>query len=319
MATNKNSHLDCVLSSHRIKNEEKLLEKHRAKRKEIREFLQGKYGSDIHNPFDSGSYAKNTAINTKYDFDLVVPFKRDSFNTLKEMYDDLFEALNEEFKDTATIREQKVSIGLEFYVDSDGHTVYVDVVPGRELNQDQYAEDKKLNLFVKKQYGLFEEGSDRLRTNVNAQIENIRNRAEGAADIRKIIRLLKVWKVNNNGKMKSFLIELITIKAFDKQDVSGSIWEKLQVVLEYIRDNIENVSLIDPGNGGNNVSDTLTDFEKSSIKQDMDYILGRIEENEDNIKYYFPINDKFPCDEEKGKYGIKEAAGFSVPPATKFG
>jgi hypothetical protein len=317
MATDKNKHLDCVLSSHKITQEEKLLKKHRDQRTEVREFLQEKYGNNIHNPFDSGSYAKNTAVNTKFDFDLVIPFKKSSSTTLKEMYDDLFSALNEKYRDSANVRAQKVSIGLEFFSDDDNHTINIDVVPGRELNQDQFLEDRKLNLYVNKQYGILEEGSDRLRTNVNAQIDNIKNRVE-STDIRKVIRLLKVWKVNNNGIMKSFLIELITIKAFDSEGISGTLWDKLKAVLEYVKDNIETVTLSDPGNSSNNVSDTLTVNDKSSLKQDMAFILNRIEGNDDNIKYYFPINEKFPCNEGKGKYGIKEA-GYSIPPATKFG
>ncbi|WOK09142.1 hypothetical protein RT717_10895 [Imperialibacter roseus] len=301
-----------------MKNEEAILEKHQERRKEIREFLQAKYGNKIHSPFDSGSYAKHTAINTKFDLDLVVPFKRNSFPALREMYDDVFKELREEYKKLAVVREQKVSIGLEFYGDTDGQKVNIDVVPGRELNQDQYLADKKLNLYVRKTYGQFEEGAERLRTNIHAQIDNIRKRAEAAADIRKVIRLLKVWKVRNNGNIKSFLIELITIKAFDSKDMTGNIWDKLQAVLEFIRDNIETITLVDPGNGGNNVSETLSDFDKKSIRETMGYILDRIGDNEENITYYFPINEKFPCNEEKGKYGIKEA-GLSIPPATKFG
>ena len=45
----------------------------------------------------SGSYAKNTAMNTKFDFDMVCPFKRNAFGsngTLKQMYEDVFDFLN---------------------------------------------------------------------------------------------------------------------------------------------------------------------------------------------------------------------------------
>ncbi|WMN11027.1 hypothetical protein QYS49_36920 [Marivirga salinae] len=318
MSKEKIEHLECVLSSHKLSKEETLLEKHRNKRQEVREFLQSNYGNKSYNPFDSGSYAKNTAINTKFDFDLVLPFKRDSFSTLKEMYHDTLEVLTEKYKGTAYIKEQKVSIGLVFHADSDGHEIDIDVVPGRELNQDQYSDDKKLNLFVKKKYGILEEGSEQLRTNIHSQIQNIRNQADNATDIRKVIRLLKVWKVNNNAKMKSFLIELITIKAFQDGEITGNIWDKLKSVIEYIKDNIETVNLIDPGNGGNNVSETLTDYDKQMIGDSMNFILQRIENDSSNLEYYFPVNPKFPCESSKGKYGVKES-GFSIPPATKFG
>ena len=319
MPTDKTKHLDCVLKSHKISNEEDLLTKHRDKRKGVREFLLGQYGSKMYSPFDSGSYAKNTAVNTKFDFDLIAPFKRDTHSTLKDMFEEVYDLLYKEYKGEATVRKQKVSIGIEFFTDEDGDSVKIDVVPGRELNQDQYTEDSKLNLHVSQNYGILSEGSERLRTNVKAQIENIRGSAD-KVDIRKVTRLIKVWKINNYKNIKSFLIELITIKAFDKKSISGNTWEVLKECLEFMRDEIETINLPDPGNSGNNVSDTLTDSEKSSLSYDFKYMLERIEENSDNIKTYFSANSKFPCEEdsEKGKYGIKTAAA-TVPPSTRFG
>jgi hypothetical protein len=319
MAIDKNKHLDCVLKSHRITNEEALLMKHREKRNEVRECLLREYGSRMYSPFDSGSYAKNTAVNTKFDFDLIAPFKRNAHNTLKEMFDEVHGLLYEKYKNQAIVRKQKVSIGIEFFKDDDNDTVKIDIVPGRELNQDQYTEDNKLNLYVSNKYGIINEGSERIRTNVNAQIDNIRS-SSNKTDIRKVTRLLKVWRINNGKVIKSFLIELITIKAFDKKTISGNNWDILEACMEFIRDEIKTIALPDPGNGGNNVSDTLTDSEKSIISNDMKYMLERIGENSDNIKTYFAINPKFPYEESdnKGTYGVKSAA-VTIPPATRFG
>ncbi len=318
MATDKDKHLECVLLSHKMTHEEKLLKKHRNRRTDIREFLQKHYSTNIHNPFDSGSYAKNTAVNKKFDFDLVVPFKRDAHNTLKDMYDDIYAVISEEFQEEADVRPQKVSVGLVFHQDDEGHQVNVDVVPGRELNQGQYLDDRKLNLYVRNTFGVFEEGSDRLRTNVNAQIDNIRSRME-SGEIRKMIRLMKVWKINHHQPLKSFLIELITIKAFEKEEVQGSVWEKLKMVLEFIEDQIRTISLPDPGNSGNDVSDTLTSIEKSMIVQNIRNLLDRIDEDNEMIKFYFPINEDFPCEEDtQGKYKIREE-GVIIPPPVRFG
>ena len=136
----KNLHLDTVIKTHQITKEKNLLDKHIQKKNEVKEALEEKYGSDVYSPFNSGSYAKNTAINTKFDFDLVSPFKRNAFGsngTLKEMYEDVYNFLYDKYKNDAEMRKQKVSIGLEFYADSDGDKIKIDVVPGRELNQDQ--------------------------------------------------------------------------------------------------------------------------------------------------------------------------------------
>jgi hypothetical protein len=317
MATNRSNYLNDVLTTHSISKEQALLDKHKDKRDEIIAALKEHFGADMYNTFNSGSYAKNTAVNKKFDFDLIAPFKKDAFNTLEDMYQSVYNFLNAKYEGEAYVRQQKVSIGLEFYPDADGDAINVDVVPGRELNKDQYIDDKKLNLYVFKQFGKLDAGSDYIQTNVSAQVTNIKNNAD-KDDLRKIIRLLKVWKIYGGKNPKSFFIELITIKAFDKKDVSGSLWDKLKVVIEYIRDNVKTVSLPDPGNSGNEVSETLSDYDKAVTSEDMDYMIARIEENSDNIKLYFPLNDKFPIEESKNEYGLTNPA-FSVPPATRFG
>lgn len=320
MATNKNQHLTNVLDSHKIQKEEELLNKHVSKKNEVKATLIKKYGSQMYDPFNSGSYAKHTAINTKFDFDLVTPVKRNAFGTLKSMYEDVYDFLYDTYKDEATVKKQKVSIGLVFFADDYGDIVNVDVVPGRELNQDQYKEDNNINLYVYSQFGNIPAGSERLKTNPKAQIANIKGNAEKQS-IRHIIKLLKIWKVQNYKRPKSFFIELITIKAFKKKEITGDLWDKLKVVMSYIRDEVETVSLPDPGNSNNDVSQTLTDSEKTDLSDDMKYIIERIEENSDNIKLYFKVNEKHSGEEKRQQsnhYGIR-TAGISAPPIVSFG
>lgn len=323
---NKTVHLDSVIKTHQITKEESLLAKHKEKNKEVKEALEGNYKEKIYNPFNSGSYAKNTAVNTKFDFDMVVPFKRNAFGTngtLKEMYEDLYTFLYEKYKDTAEVRKQKVSVGIEFKADTDGDIVKIDVVPGRELNQDKYQDTEDLNLYVYYKYGNFDAGSERIKTNVQAQIKNIKDRATNEKDsIRKIIRLLKVWKnTKYNYPTKSFFLELITIKAFDNKAITGSLWDKLESVMQYIRDEVtkEAFSLKDPGNGSNDLIDTLTIYDRQTLSDDMKLILQRIEDNSENIKTYFPENSKF-VEEEENKYATKGAGLYSTPPKNeRFG
>jgi hypothetical protein len=316
----KNLHLESVIKTHQITKEENLLSKHKEKNKEVKEALEEKYKENIYSPFNSGSYAKNTAINTKFDFDLVAPFKRNAFGsngTLKEMYEDVYNYLYEKYKDVAEVKKQKVSIGLDFHADTDGDKVKIDVVAGRELNQDQYKNDENLNLYVYYKYGNIEAGSERIKTNVKAQIYNIKDRATNEKDsVRKIIRLLKVWKITKSDyPTKSFFLELITLKTFDNKDITGSIWDKLKAVLEYIKDNVTNetFTLKDPGNSSNDLVDTLTDTEKQNLSNDMKNMLDRIEENEENIRTYFPENTKFQEEDDKNNR-YQTNGGMPVPP-----
>jgi hypothetical protein len=325
---NKTTHLDSVIKTHQITKEESLLSKHKEKNTEVKEALEGNYGDKIYSPFNSGSYAKNTAMNLKFDFDMVAPFKRNAFGsngTLKEMYEDVYDFLYEKYKDVAEVRKQKVSIGIHFHADDDGDVVKIDVVPGRELTQDKYDETEDLNLYVYNKYGTIEAGSERIKTNVKAQINNIKDRATKEKDsIRKIIRLLKVWKNTKlSSPAKSFFLELITIKAFDNKDISGNLWDKLEAVLEYIRDEVtkDAFTLKDPGNSNNDLIDTLTSFDRQNLSDDMKLILERIEDNDENIKTYFPENQKFVEEEEdENKYDNKGNGFYSAPPKTeRFG
>lgn len=315
---NKTTHLESVIKTHQITKEQKLLNKHKEKNKEVIDALNEKYEENIYNPFNSGSYAKNAAINTKFDFDLVSPFKRNAFGasgTLKEMYEDVYNFLFEKYNiNNNIVLDQKVSIGITFKTDEGD--VKIDVVPGREFNQDQYEDDQNLNLHVHKKYGMFEEGADRLKTNIEAQLKNIKDRATAEKEsIRKIIRLLKVWKHNKgNYPTKSFFLELITLKTFDNNEVTGNLWEKLKVVLEYIRDNVtkESFKLIDPGNSSNDLMETLESYERQNLSNDMKDLLDRIEENDENIKTYFPENPKFKEEDKNNGYGKNN--GMPIPP-----
>ncbi len=319
-AMDKSLHLDTVIKTHQITKEKDLLDKHVQKKNDVKEALEKEYGSNVYAPFNSGSYAKNTAINTKFDFDLVSPFKRNAFGangTLKEMYEAVYDFLYDKYKNDAEVRKQKVSIGLEFYADSDGDKIKIDVVPGRELNQDQYKDDENLNLYVYYKYGNIAADSERIKTNVQSQISNIKDRADKEKDsIRKIIRLLKVWKnTKGNYPTKSFFLELVTIKAFDNSDITGNLWDKLKAVMEYIKDNVTNdgFTLKDPGNSSNDLADTLTDNEKQQLADDMKNMLDRIEENDENVKTYFPENPKFK-EEDKNKNKYSTNGGMPVPP-----
>jgi len=93
--------------------------------------------------------------------------------------------------------------------------------------------------------------------------------------------------------------------------------------MTYIKDNVakDNFTLKDPGNSGNNVIDTLDSFERQNLSNRMDMIIRNIENWEDDIKIYFPLNDDFEEKVTHEGYGLKTAsASASIPPNnTRFG
>lgn len=321
MTETKQKYLEKVLQTHKMSHIEKLVDKHKEKRDEIKEKIETQYSNNIYTPMNSGSFAKHTAINVKFDWDLVVPYKKDSFDTLEKMFNDIFNFLYETYKDEATVRKQKVSIGLEFFTDDDGDIINIDIVPGRELNDKQYNEDNKLNLYVNSKYGLIEEKAY-LQTNIKAQIDHINLKNNE----RQIIRLLKIWKKHNNESYKSFFLELFTIKAFEKNTIEGNLWDRLKSVMEYIENNVttKGFTLKDPGNSSNNLMDTLEEFEKTSLSNKMRKMIDNIDENDDYLESYFPKNKDFEENENNNSnagYGLKTSSVVaSVPPNnTRFG
>ncbi len=314
MKFEKTNYLQGVLDSHKMKHVDDLIKSYQKKRQQIKEALEEEYGSDLYSPTNSGSYAKHTAINTKFDLDMAAPFKKKKFATLKEMFDDVYDFFDRTYRykdrDFSEVRKQGVSIGLKFT--SNFEMLDIDVVPGRELRDEEYPEDKYMNLHVNSNAL---ENQQSIQTNITQQIDHIK----GKNAERECIRLMKIWKTQYQKKyIKSFLVELVVVRAFDNSnDIPTGLWDKLKMVLEFIRDNIENVRLVDPGNSNNVVSDTMTKSQKQDFKNDVKKILDKVEWRGENLKLYFKENSKFPSTTNNG-YG-RTGAGAATLGTNSFG
>ena len=316
MSVDKKQHLLESLETHKMRHIEGEVEAFQSKADEVKEKLESHYGSDMYYIFRSGSFAKHTAINIKYDIDLVVPFKYNKFDTLEAMYEDVYEYLKDTYRDGVTIRKQKVSIGLVFPMDGNGYSVKLDVVPGRELSEDDYPETKDLNLFFNEDHWGYKKGT-RQKTNIQKQIDHI----SGKTEERKIIRLLKIWKNTNNQDYKSFMLELFTIKAMTSYSGDDNLWDKLKYVMTYIADHVtdEHFQLIDPGNTNNNVLSSMSSAKRSALSITMKSIVANIVADSNCISLYFPINAKYK--KREVEYGNKNgSSGPSYPPTgQRFG
>lgn len=300
MSINKNSHLKEVLDTHRMCHVQAFVDKFISRREEIKVKMSNHYGNDKYSSFCSGSFAKHTATNVKFDLDLVEPFKRSAFGTLQEMFDSVYDFLVEEYKDTGvTVKKQKVSIGITFPIEEgDEKPVEIDVVPGRELNNGDYTETCDLNLCFNEDHWGVKKGTSQ-KTNIQKQIAHIK----GKTNERQIIRLLKIWKKQKEKKYKSFVIELAVIKALDGYTGNQELWPRLKFVMEYLHDHIADNSfhLYDPGNSNNDVVSAMSDFDRTSLKSDMEVMLINIESNPDfYLPYYFKVNEKYSGYKDKG-------------------
>lgn len=243
-----NEYLEELLDDEKLQDKDK--EEIQNKRDEVERLLNEEYGNKIKTIKYSGSIAKKTAINTSKDLDLAVHFKNNAFSTLKDMYENVHDFLDDHYN----IRKQKVSIGL---TDHD-----VDVVPGRRIDEED-ENNNDVNLYNS-------DAHTRIKTNIEKHKQHITE-----SECRKIIKLFKIWKNSHSLKFKSFAVELLVIQALDGTSAKSSK-EKVKEVLEYIENKIESVKLIDPANSQNNVSDAIKSIDKTMLKIKSSTCLGHL-------------------------------------------
>lgn len=316
----KKDYLDDVLYSYRMSHIKDQTDAYKAAAGRLQKAVKEHYGDKIYDTFLSGSIAKHTAVNTKFDIDFVIPFRHDSFATLQEMSDDVY-AFLDKYKSRkenidicdSSVKKQKVSIGFEYRYFDNGvqKTIPIDVVPGRELSQGDYEETESLNLFFRDStWGFMSDEGSRQKTNIAAQGAKIC----GKDNERKMIRLLKIWKKANGKNVKSFVLELFVLKALEDYDGAKDLWSLLQHTLQFIRDNATNESchLYDPGNSNNDVLARMDKYERSLLYGDMKNLLYCLENIEGYIKQAFPENSKFK--RPKDTYGTNVGRQMPLPP-----
>jgi len=241
-------YLEGILAKYNLKeNEIKMIKEQRSY---IEYLLKQAYSSKINTFYYSGSYGKGTAINLKYDLDLCIYFNKSAFTTLKEMYYDVFKVLNYMTEDLGEclgeeylVVKQNVSIGLRDHNE-------IDIVPAKRIDDDS----TNANLYVS-------ETDEHIKTNIPMHIEYISKHK-----CRPIIKLMKIWKYRHAIHYKSFALELLTIRALDNFD-SEDFGDQVLHVLKFIKNNVENVKLVDPANPNNIVSDLISESDKLNMKR----------------------------------------------------
>jgi hypothetical protein len=200
----------------------------------------------------AGSFAKGTMIRESYDLDLTCHFGNEDTSagdTLEEIYNGVRKALEKDYRVDAKTSALRVRSSQKDSLDKDFH---IDVVPGR------YTGPERADVF------LYVKSRDkcRLKTNLNIQIQHIQ--FSGCLDE---IRLMKLWNVTTGLTLKTFVLELATIKVLSLQDAPSGLPERLRFVLEYLRDNAASFTVEDPANPtGNDMSEYLDNQVRARVK-----------------------------------------------------
>ena len=188
----------------------------------------------------SGSFMKGTANKSGTDIDLFISLSEETQETLKEVYQKLFNTLK---SNGYAPKEQNVSINIHVI----GYSV--DLVPGKRQNG--WSSD----------HSLYRRRADTwTKTNVATHISQVRNGLRISES-----RVLKLWRDQKHLDFPSFYLELTAIDAL-RQNGTGTLAGNVWKVFEYLRDKFAIASVVDPANTNNTISDDLSVAAKNKIK-----------------------------------------------------
>lgn len=232
-----------ILSSQSLNqdsNERKELNKNFAT---VKTCLENSFGQ---NPriIQGGSVIKGTLIRDSYDLDVHFYFSSDDESagkTLEEIYNSVASALEKDY----VIYPKRTAIRLRTRDEEGKFTdLCVDVVPGR------YQKDNCGDVFLHQNEG----DKERLQTNIHTQITHVCH-----SGFVEDIRLIKLWNVQNDLNVRTFILELLVIEIL-KNDIASSLNQKFIKVMQAFSDSLEDLAIEDPANPtGNNLKYAFND------------------------------------------------------------
>lgn len=270
---NTDKFLKRVLNAHSLQKNQDVLQPILKKRKELKTWLENTFGSSlVGKPKDAGSFFRRTAISSNSDLDIVLPFKKTSYSSLEEMYYDVYDKINARYGSTSIVEKKRKSISIVFTVGD--IEIYVDVVPGREI--DNYKKEKDLNLFVRADS--FWEKDSSFKTNLYAHNNLLRNKPE----VRRVIKLTKIYRDKNNLQLPSIIIDQLVNEAFEKGNFlfNGSDYNNFLNSLEYISKKLSlDHKVIDISNTNNDIGSKIDGSSRDTIINLIEDDLDELDEN----------------------------------------
>lgn len=210
----------------------------------------------------AGSKAKGTMIKELYDLDIVCYFPSDHDKSLREIYEEIANLLEEKYE----IDRKTSAIRILRMKDEDSGSYHIDVVPGRFISDDT----KDVFIYISTKEG------ERQKTNLKTHLDTIRD-----SKCHREIKLLKLWSVNNGYLVRTFFMEILAIEAL--QNAEGkSLHTCMLELFRYIRDNIETVCIEDPANPNNVVSELVDDVTKKKLAKAAKLLVEEVEEADNN-------------------------------------
>jgi hypothetical protein len=221
---------------------------------QLANMLINEYGDLIQSMPRLGSTEAGTALKEKFDIDLALNFRANSFASTEEMFFSVLSFFKNKIgKASITrVRDQKKSVGV--YVDVDGTEHKIDIVPCKLTKAARGAGYLYVNnnsLFGKSSY---------TKTNIR-----VLNNAKLSPTQQKIAIALKKWKEKNALPMNSHLLQNLILDAYDyTKKIPTGLTAKVIMVLNHIASSLD-VAVIRSEENTNNVITNIPESDKDAI------------------------------------------------------
>jgi hypothetical protein len=232
-----NDYLQSVLDLQHVADDSPEMKNLQAVRKEVEELLRAEFNECAPTIRYGGSKAKGTMNLPDYDLDVITYFPREvtkAGKTIKEIYENVQKALLKKYRVTPKTTALRVS-------DAE-RDLKIDVVPGR------FIDEKKADAFVHQHEGT----KEFLKTNLDVHIGHIRD-----SGVVPEVRLAKLWRPCVGILVRTFPLDLVTVR-FLKDTSKTGLDARLTYLMQRIRDDIASVSIEDPANSNNDLSEALS-------------------------------------------------------------
>lgn len=254
------SALLALISQVRLNANDSTYQALRLKSEWLIEILQNRYKNKLKTmPYRFGSTEKGTALAEDFDIDICMSFKPRSFRSTEEMYYQVYHFLTDlkGVNGIIGVREQKKSIGVICLVE--GMEQKIDILPQKITKSKRNSTSGYL--YVNKTC-LFEKAS---RTKTDIHLLSTIKLSEAQ---KKILVVLKKWKLKENLPLSSHLLQYLLLKAYysNKGRVPHEFTQKILMVFTYMRDYIEQIQLSSVENT-NNIITNIPPSKKTLIKR----------------------------------------------------
>ena len=222
--------------------------------------LRSKLSSE---PVRLGSTERGTALKHKFDIDIALKFKPDSFSSTDSMYFDVLDFLERQVgkHSIVSVRDQKKSIGVIF--DIGGYDERIDIVPCKITKGHRTSG----YLFVNEK-GILNNNYSFTKTDIG-----ILNKVKLSETQKKIVVILKNWKHKNDLPLKSYLLEQLVLDAYRcNLSIPRSLTKKVIMVLKHISNNLD-IAIIRGQENSNNILTKIPAQDKDRVIQACNYII----------------------------------------------